>query len=133
MSHLSRTNQCPSSRFHFVLLSIVAVATPALASPPAARTLNARQGTCVVSGCSGEFCRDAGKSSFATPFDRFKCFCVHRDGCERLPTGTCGWNPLVKVCVESVDGGRSFRGLNSVPHCGPFSADLCPCGLLVIL
>lgn len=73
---------------------------------------------CVVGGCSGQLCGEAGASDSLISTCEFKeeYACYKKARCERQPTGMCGWTETseLKSCISSAR--KSPRVINGDPH-----------------
>jgi hypothetical protein len=63
-----------------------------------------RGGDCVIGGCSGQLCVEAGSKSFGTCEYLPQYACYPRLGtCARQSDGTCGWTPssALQDCLKN--------------------------------
>jgi eight-cysteine-cluster-containing protein len=78
--------------------------TEAAVATPIPTGDNREKEGCVVSGCSGQICVEAGKEVATTCEYRNAYACYKQGICERQPNGKCGWTmtKTLKDCIETL-------------------------------
>jgi eight-cysteine-cluster-containing protein len=77
---------------------------PAPAREPISVTPEPTRG-CVVGGCSGQLCVEAGNDMVTTCEWREQYACYQSATCERQETGECGWTdtPVLTQCLAAAE------------------------------